>query len=417
MQVRICPASLPPPMASNASVAPVSTSALVRSSIKVGAVESTTCFAPILRRMSACCGLRTILTRPMPSLRQILLSICPRLEAAAVCTRALWPLRRMVSVMPSAVSGLTKQEAPSAGVVPGGNGRHSATFRQRYCEYIAPPIMATVLPISALAASEDPVLMTTPAPSLPTGMDSSSRPAMAFIAASGTFAVTTGASFVPDALAVDISAAPTRSPRSDGLIGEASTRTTTSSGPGSGIGICTSDSSSSPLFLINERSCSPVLWSTLILNLPFCLVLEPGRGLRQRLQRRFPRIFRLRAQLLLDPQQLIVLGDAVRARQRSGFDLAAIGGDREIGDGGVLGLAGTVRHHGGVAGLVGHFDRIKRLRQRADLVDLDQNGVGAAVFDAVGKPRDVGDEQVIADQLAFPADQVGQFLPALHVVL
>jgi hypothetical protein len=38
---------------------------------------------------------------------------------------------------------------------------------------------------------------------------------MAFIAASGTFAVITGASFEPDAFAVVISAAPTSSPRSD----------------------------------------------------------------------------------------------------------------------------------------------------------------------------------------------------------
>src|SRR5664279_6592752 len=128
----------------------------------------------------------------------------------------------MVSVMPSAVSGLTKQEAPSAGLVPSGSGRHSATRRLRYCAYIAPPIMATVLPISALAASDDPVLTTTPAPSLPTGMDSSSRPAMAFIAASGTFAVITGESLLPDAFALDMSAAPTKRPRSDGLIGEAS---------------------------------------------------------------------------------------------------------------------------------------------------------------------------------------------------
>src|SRR5437764_7506141 len=114
----------------------------------------------------------------------------------------------MVSVIPSDVSGLTKQDAPSAGVVPAGSGRHSRTFKVRYCEYIAPPIMATVLPISAFAASDDPVLITTPAPSLPTGMDSSSRPAIARIAPSGTFAVTTGASFVPDAFAVLISAAP-----------------------------------------------------------------------------------------------------------------------------------------------------------------------------------------------------------------
>ena len=254
MQVRIWPASRPPPMASNARVAPVSTSAFVRSSMNVGALESTICFAPILRRISACCELRTMLTNPMPSLRQILLSICPRLDAAAVCTRAVWPSRRIVSVMPSDVSGLTKQEAPSAGVIPGGSTRQSAALIARYCAYIAPPIIATVLPISALAASEDPVLTTTPAPSLPTGIDSSSRPAIAFIAASGTVAVITGASLVPDALAVAMSAAPTSRPRSDGLIGVASTRTMTTSSAGSGVGTLASEISSSPLFLISERS-------------------------------------------------------------------------------------------------------------------------------------------------------------------
>src|SRR5882757_4032901 len=174
----------------------------------------------------------------------------------------------MVSVMPSAVSGLTKQEAPSAALVPSGSGRHSLTRSVRYCAYIAPPIIPTVLPISAFAASDDPVLITAPAPSLPTGMDSSSRAAIAFIAASGPFAVITGASLVPEALAVVMSAAPISSPRSDGLIGDASTRTTTSSGPGSGVGTLARDISSSPLFLISERSCSPVLLSELMRNLP-----------------------------------------------------------------------------------------------------------------------------------------------------
>src|SRR5260370_35998585 len=113
---------------------------------------------------------------------------------------------------------LKKEEGQWGGVMPAGSGRHSLTFRQRYCAYIAPPIMATVLPISAFAASDDPVLITTPAPSLPTGMDSSSRAAMAFMPASGTFAVMTGRSLVPDALAVVMSAAPTERAGSRGVI-------------------------------------------------------------------------------------------------------------------------------------------------------------------------------------------------------
>src|SRR3954465_11653049 len=118
----------------------------------------------------------------------------------------------MVSTMPSAVSGLTKQEAPSAAVVPGGSTRQSAPFINRYWAYMAPPIMATVLPSSAWAASDAPALTTTPAPSLPTAIDSSRRPAMALISGSGTLAVTTTLSPLPDDLAVDMSAAPTSRP-------------------------------------------------------------------------------------------------------------------------------------------------------------------------------------------------------------
>ena len=59
---------------------------------------------------------------------------------------------------------------------------------------------------------------------------------MAFISPAGMLAVTTGRSAVPDWRAVLMSAAPNSSPRSDGLIGAASTRIRTSSGPGCGTG-------------------------------------------------------------------------------------------------------------------------------------------------------------------------------------
>jgi hypothetical protein len=40
-----------------------------------------------------------------------------------------------------------------------------------------------------------------------------------------------------------------------------------------------------------------------------------------------------------------------------------------------------------------------------------------APLDAVGEPLDVGHHQVVADQLALLADQVGDELPALEIVL
>ena len=99
--------------------------------MKDGALELQTWLAPIPLSRAACSALRTMFTSGTLSLRQILLSICPRLEAAAVCTSALWPSARMVATMPSAVSGLTNQEAPSAGVVPSGSTRHVTALRHR----------------------------------------------------------------------------------------------------------------------------------------------------------------------------------------------------------------------------------------------------------------------------------------------
>jgi hypothetical protein len=73
--------------------------------------------------------------------------------------------------MPSAVSGLTNQDAPSAGVVPGGSTRHCAALMHRYWVYMPPPTMATVFPMRVWAAGDVPARTTTPAASLPTGID------------------------------------------------------------------------------------------------------------------------------------------------------------------------------------------------------------------------------------------------------
>ena len=54
--------------------------------MKLSALESTMCTAPMSRRIFACSALRTMLTSGMPSLMQMRLSICPRFDAAAVFT-------------------------------------------------------------------------------------------------------------------------------------------------------------------------------------------------------------------------------------------------------------------------------------------------------------------------------------------
>src|ERR1700728_5345492 len=124
--------------------------------------------------------------------------------------------------MPSAVSGLTNDEAPSLAEVPGGRTRHDDTLTVRYCEYIAPPATATVRPMSVCASVEVPAPTTVPAPSLPTGSDLPTRAARERNTPSASGAVTTGRSYVPSTTAESTSAPASNRPKSDGLIGAAS---------------------------------------------------------------------------------------------------------------------------------------------------------------------------------------------------
>ena len=69
-----------------------------------------------------------------------------------------------------------------------------------------------------------------------------------------------------------------------------------------------------------------------------------------------------------------------------------------------------------VAGLPRQGDRVQRLSQRADLVDLDQDRVGDAAGDALLQARHVRDEEIVANELDPVPDRAGQMLPAIPVV-
>mmetsp|Transcript_111989 Transcript_111989/g.311820 ORF Transcript_111989/g.311820 Transcript_111989/m.311820 type:complete len:273 (-) Transcript_111989:19-837(-) len=247
MQVKIWPASSPPPMASNAMVAPVAMSASVMSSMKLGKEALMTCFAPMrFKRSTISCSVTT-LTSGIPSFMQIRFSICPRFDAAAVSTNALWPSRRMVSTIPSAASGLMNHAAACAGVTPSGNGWHCAVRRVLYSAYISPPMTPTTFPKSAWAWSELPAFTTTPAPSFPADSGRSRRPPCELMTLGGTAAASAGPVGPPAACRrVPTSADASSSSMSEGLRGVASMRTTTSLGFGSGIGTEASDISTTP---------------------------------------------------------------------------------------------------------------------------------------------------------------------------
>ena len=113
----------------------------------------------------------------------------------------------------------------------------------------------------------------------------------------------------------------------------------------------------------------------------------------------------------------LYLAIAVGAGGGAGLDLAASRGDREVGDGRVLGLAAPVAHHAGVAGAAGEGHAFEGLGEGADLVHLDQDRVGDPFVDPLGQDLRVGDEEVVADELDLGAEGLREVPPAVPVLL
>src|SRR5215469_1794465 len=104
-------------------------------------------------------------------------------------------------------------------------------------------------------------------------------------------------------------------------------------------------------------------------------------------------------QFFFNSDQLVVFGNAVGARSRAGLDLTCTGANREIGNEGVFRLARAMRDNRIVAVAPRQRDAIERLRNGADLIELDQNRVAGALLDSLPQALGVGDEKVIPNQL------------------
>ena len=76
-----------------------------------------------------------------------------------------------------------------------------------------------------------------------------------------------------------------------------------------------------------------------------------------------------------------------------------------------------MRDHGGITSSLGHLNGFQGLGQGADLVELDQDRVTDRLVYAALEDLGVGYKQVVAHQLHFAADLVGQHFPASPVGL
>src|ERR1019366_8348854 len=107
---------------------------------------------------------------------------------------------------------------------------------------------------------------------------------------------------------------------------------------------------------------------------------------------------------------------ALAAAGRTCLDLAHAGSYSQVGDARVIGFTGTVRDDCAVSILAGNLNAFERFRQSADLVQLDQNGVGDSISDALAEDRGIGDKVVVADQLNPASERLCHQLPAGVVV-
>src|SRR5439155_20488046 len=129
------------------------------------------------------------------------------------------------------------------------------------------------------------------------------------------------------------------------------------------------------------------------------------------------RIDGARAELFLDPQQLVVLRDAIAPRRRARLDLTRVVRNREAGARRVRGLAGTMGHHRAVLARPRELERSDGFRDRPDLVDLDEDRVGDVALDSLPEAIRARDEHVVSDELDSIAELAGQLSPSLPVVL
>merc|ERR1719240_107577 len=123
------------------------------------------------------------------------------------------------------------------------------------------------------------------------------------------------------------------------------------------------------------------------------------------------------AKLLLDTKELVVLGEALRPARRARLDLAGAKADHQIRDEGVLRLPGAVRHHDSPALVLAHLASLDRLRNRPDLVHLQEERIARLLLDGRGDTLRVGHKQVVTDDLRLLADLRLESRVRLPVVL
>jgi len=97
------------------------------------------------------------------------------------------------------------------------------------------------------------------------------------------------------------------------------------------------------------------------------------------------------AELFLNSQNLVILGEAVRAARSAGLNLTCAEAADEVTNEVVLSLARTVRNHDAPACSLRHVACLDRLGHGTNLVDLEEESIAKFLVDACLDALGVGD--------------------------
>jgi hypothetical protein len=100
-------------------------------------------------------------------------------------------------------------------------------------------------------------------------------------------------------------------------------------------------------------------------------------------------------EFLLDTEDLVELGQALRSGWRTSLDLSSTETNNDVGNGDILGLTGAVRNHDAPASTEGILGSLDSLSDCADLVDLQQKCVTRLKLDGLLDELGVGDSQIV----------------------
>ena len=105
--------------------------------------------------------------------------------------------------------------------------------------------------------------------------------------------------------------------------------------------------------------------------------------------------------LFLDFQKPVVFFYPLGSARCACLDLSGTKSNGNIRNRRVSSLAGAVRNNRAVSVFLRHADRVKRLSQRANLIDLYQHRMGCMGVNPVLEPSGIGHKQIVSHKLGL----------------